>query len=96
MTACSSGCKKSVDSCQNVGLHTHDGRVMTAGPDPGAARQYYEKACIGAMYIEDSPGPSKDMGLAMRYATRACGLGHVWGCSNSSRMYKLGDGGGEG
>ncbi|CAB1324201.1 unnamed protein product [Coregonus sp. 'balchen'] len=102
MTACSSGGKKSVDACHNVGLLAHDGRAMEAGPDPGAARQYYEKACTGgfapscfnlsAMYIEGSPRLSKDMGLALRYATRACELGHVWGCANASRMYKLGDG----
>ncbi|KAJ7986588.1 hypothetical protein DPEC_G00341430 [Dallia pectoralis] len=102
MMACSAGGKKSVDACHNVGLLAHDGRALESGPDPRTARQYYEKACMGgfapscfnlsAMLIEGFPGLSKDMGLALKYATRACELGHVWGCANASRMYKLGDG----
>lgn len=100
--SCKAGGKKSVDACHNVGLLAHDGRAMDSGPDARAAREYYEKACAGgfapscfnlsALYIRGSPGLEKDMSLALKYAMRACELGHVWGCSNASRIYKLGDG----
>lgn len=76
---------------------------MEGGPDLKAARQYYEKACAGrfapscfnlsALFIEgNSKGLASDMALALKYANRACELGHVWGCANASRMYRLGDG----
>ncbi|XP_012694997.1 cytochrome c oxidase assembly factor 7 [Clupea harengus] len=100
--SCKADGKKSVDACHNVGLLAHDGRAMDNGPDAGAAREYYEKACAGgfapscfnlsALFIKGSPGQEKNMPLALQYAMRACELGHVWGCSNASRMYKLGDG----
>ncbi|XP_028817645.1 cytochrome c oxidase assembly factor 7 [Denticeps clupeoides] len=100
--SCNSGGRKSVDACHNVGLLAHDGRAMEGGPDAGAARQYYERACAGGfapscfnlstLYIQGSPGLEKNMPLALKYAVRACELGHVWGCANASRMFKLGDG----
>lgn len=91
-----------MDACHNVGLLAHDGRAMDGGPEAGAARQYYEKACAGGfapscfnlstLYIQGAPGLSKDMQLALKFAEEACQLGHVWGCANASRMYKLGEG----
>uniref|UniRef100_A0A1A7XZH4 Cytochrome c oxidase assembly factor 7 n=1 Tax=Iconisemion striatum TaxID=60296 RepID=A0A1A7XZH4_9TELE len=103
LRSCNAAGKKSADACHNVGLLFHDGRAIDGGPDPTAARQYYEKACAGgfapscfnlsAMFIEgNSKGLSPDMTQALKYANRACELGHVWGCANASRMYKLGDG----
>lgn len=45
------------------------------------------------MFIEgNAKGLTPDMTLALKYASRACELGHVYGCANASRMYKLGDG----
>lgn len=100
--ACNTKGKKSVDACHNVGLLAHDGRALEGGPDPVAAHQYYTKACDGgfapscfnlsALYIQGSAAVDKNMPLALKYALRACELGHVWGCSNASRMFKLGDG----
>lgn len=91
-----------MDACHNVGLLAHDGRALEGGPDPVTARLYYKKACKGGfapscfnlstLYIQGSAGVIKDMPKALKYAMRACELGHVWGCSNASRMYKLGDG----
>ncbi|XP_062412181.1 cytochrome c oxidase assembly factor 7 isoform X1 [Sardina pilchardus] len=102
LRSCKAGGKKSVDACHNVGLLAHDGRSMEEGPDAGVAREYYEKACTGGfapscfnlstLYIQGAPGFEKNMPLALQYSMRACELGHVWGCSNASRMYKLGDG----
>lgn len=102
MKACNSKGKKSVDACHNVALLAHDGRSMEGGTDAKVARQYYEKACEGgfapscfnlsALFIKGAPGLDKNMSLALKYALQACELGHVWGCSNASRMYKLGDG----
>lgn len=102
LKACGAKGKKSADACHNAGLLAHDGRALEGGPDPVAARLYYEKACEGgfapscfnlsALYIQGSEEINKDMPKALTYAMRACELGHVWGCSNASRMYKLGDG----
>ncbi|XP_048845871.1 cytochrome c oxidase assembly factor 7 [Brienomyrus brachyistius] len=100
--ACDLGGKNSVNACHNVALLVHDGRALEGTTDTGVARQYYEKACAGGfapscfnlstLYIQGAPGISKDMTQALRYALQACQLGHVWGCANASRMYKLGDG----
>ncbi|XP_036378266.1 cytochrome c oxidase assembly factor 7 [Megalops cyprinoides] len=102
MRACESGGKKSVDACHNVALLAHDGRATDGSPEAGVARQYYEKACargfapscfnLSALYIQGAPGVNKDMQLALKFALQACQLGHVWGCANASRMYKMGDG----
>lgn len=102
MKACHTKGKKSVDACHNVALLAHDGRAMEGGTDPLLARQYYEKACDGGfapscfnlstLFIQGSQGLDKNMSLALKYALRSCEMGHVWGCSNASRMYKLGDG----
>lgn len=102
MKACNTNGKKSVDACHNVALLAHDGRAMEGGTDALTARRYYEKACDGgfapscfnlsALFIEGSQGVDKNMSLALKYALRSCELGHIWGCSNASRMYKLGDG----
>ncbi|XP_053549968.1 cytochrome c oxidase assembly factor 7A [Bombina bombina] len=102
LKSCHQGGKKSIDSCHNVGLLAHDGRVNDEKPDPVAARDYYTKACEGkfaascfnlsALYIHGAPGLPKDMSQALHYSEKACELGHIWGCANASRMYKLGDG----
>ncbi|KAG8436893.1 hypothetical protein GDO86_007837 [Hymenochirus boettgeri] len=102
LKSCNKGGKKSTDSCHNVGLLAHDGRVNGDKPDPLQARDYYSKACDGkfaascfnlsTLYIQGAPGVSKDMNKALYYSERACNLGHMWGCANASRMYKLGDG----
>ncbi|XP_066547744.1 cytochrome c oxidase assembly factor 7 [Amia ocellicauda] len=70
--------------------------------DAGLVRKYYERACSGgfapscfnlsALYITGAPGLGKDMARALDFALQACQLGHVWGCANASRMYKLGEG----
>uniref|UniRef100_A0A8C2ZHJ8 Cytochrome c oxidase assembly factor 7 n=1 Tax=Cyclopterus lumpus TaxID=8103 RepID=A0A8C2ZHJ8_CYCLU len=93
LRSCQTDGKKSTDACHNVALLAHDGRAGDGGPDLAVARQYYEKACAGgfapscfnlsALFIE---------GNAVKYADRACELGHVWGCANASRMYRLGEG----
>lgn len=46
MTAYSSGGKKSVDSCQNVGLFTDVGWAMKAGPDSGGKRLKDSLMCV--------------------------------------------------
>ncbi|XP_075472477.1 cytochrome c oxidase assembly factor 7 [Ascaphus truei] len=102
LKSCNKGGKKSIDSCHNVGLLAHDGRMNEEKPDATVAIDYYTKACEGkfaascfnlsALYIQGSPGVSKDMSLALHYSEKACDLGHMWGCANASRMYKLGDG----
>uniref|UniRef100_A0A8C5R9R3 Cytochrome c oxidase assembly factor 7 n=1 Tax=Leptobrachium leishanense TaxID=445787 RepID=A0A8C5R9R3_9ANUR len=101
LKSCNKGGKRSIDSCHNVGLLLHDGRVNDEKPDPALARNYYEKACDGniaascfnlsTMYLQGEAG-MKDMSRALRYSEKACELGHLWGCANASRMYKLGDG----
>ncbi|KAJ3598915.1 hypothetical protein NHX12_032878 [Muraenolepis orangiensis] len=104
MRSCNAGGKKSTDACHNIGLLAHDGRAMEGGAaDATIARRYYEKACaegfapscfnLSALLIDGNiRGLKPDMAMALKYATRACELGHVWGCANASRMYKLGDG----
>ncbi|KAM9326813.1 cytochrome c oxidase assembly factor 7 [Gastrophryne carolinensis] len=102
LKSCNRGGKKSLDSCHNVGILLHDGHVNEKKPDPIAARDYYTKACEGdfsascfnlsTMYLQGSPEIPQDMSKALHYSERACGLGHIWGCANASRMYKLGDG----
>ncbi|XP_063794961.1 cytochrome c oxidase assembly factor 7 [Pseudophryne corroboree] len=102
LKSCNTDGKKSVESCHNVGLLLHDGRMNDERPDPVTARDYYNKACEGkfaascfnlsTMYLEGSPALPQDMSLALHFSKRACDLGHMWGCANASRMYKLGDG----
>ncbi|KAM8930535.1 cytochrome c oxidase assembly factor 7 [Pelodytes ibericus] len=102
LKSCSKGGKKSIDSCHNVGLLLHDGRVNDDKPDPILARDYYNKACeanfapscfnLSTMYIQGGNGMAKDMSKALHYSERACDLGHMWACANASRMYKLGEG----
>nr|XP_033771673.1 cytochrome c oxidase assembly factor 7 isoform X1 [Geotrypetes seraphini] len=102
LTSCSKGGKKSRDACHNVGLLAHDGRLFDEKPDPLMARDYYSKACEGnfaascfnlsALYLQGAQGLPKDMNQALNYSLKACDLGHMWGCANASRMYKLGDG----
>ncbi|KAG2461592.1 cytochrome c oxidase assembly factor 7 [Polypterus senegalus] len=100
--SCEKGGKKSSDSCHNAALLVMDGQAVEGQSNPRLARDYYTKACQGgfapscfnlsALFIQGTAGLEKDMGLALRYALRACDLGHVWGCANASRMYRLGDG----
>ncbi|XP_029474681.1 cytochrome c oxidase assembly factor 7 [Rhinatrema bivittatum] len=102
LTSCEKGGKKSVDACHNVGLLVQDGQVLDEKPDPLLARDYYTRACEGnfaascfnlsALYIQGAAGLPKDMSRALNYSLKACDLGHMWGCANASRMYKLGDG----
>ncbi|CAH2310854.1 cytochrome c oxidase assembly factor 7 [Pelobates cultripes] len=102
LKSCNKGGKKSIDSCHNVGLLLHDGRVNDEKPDPVLARDYYEKACEGsfaascfnlsAIYLQGDTGIAQDMSRALHYSEKACDLGHTWACANASRMYKLGDG----
>nr|XP_006006031.1 PREDICTED: cytochrome c oxidase assembly factor 7A [Latimeria chalumnae] len=102
LKSCAKGGKKSIDACHNVGLLAHDGRALGNKPDPTVARDYYTKACNGsfaascfnlsALYLQGAPGIPKDMSQALKYSLRACDLGHIWGCANASRIYKLGDG----
>ncbi|NP_001087293.1 cytochrome c oxidase assembly factor 7A [Xenopus laevis] len=102
LKSCNKGGKKSIDSCHNVGLLAHDGRVNDEKADAVTARDYYNKACDGnfaascfnlsATYLQGAPGIPKDMNKALHFSEKACSLGHVWGCANASRMYKLGDG----
>ncbi|XP_073419795.1 cytochrome c oxidase assembly factor 7 [Dendrobates tinctorius] len=102
LKSCDKGGKKSADSCHNVGLLAQDGRVNDEKPDLHVARDYYTKACDGkfapscfnlsTMYLEGSPGFTKDMKRALHFSEKACELGHIWACANASRMYKLGDG----
>ncbi|MBN3314982.1 COA7 factor, partial [Atractosteus spatula] len=102
LRSCEKGGKKRAEACHSVGLLAHDGRALEAGPDAGAARSYYERACgeglaascfnLSVLYITGAPGLASDMGRALQFALQACQLGHVWGCANASRMFKLGEG----
>ncbi|XP_043941894.1 cytochrome c oxidase assembly factor 7A [Protopterus annectens] len=102
MTSCEIGGKKSTDACHNVGILAHDGQALDDKPDVAIARDYYTKACnnnyapscfnLSAIYLQGAPGIPKDMNQALHYSLKACDLGHIWACSNASRMYKLGDG----
>uniref|UniRef100_W5MX03 Cytochrome c oxidase assembly factor 7 n=1 Tax=Lepisosteus oculatus TaxID=7918 RepID=W5MX03_LEPOC len=102
LRSCEKGGKKRAEACHSVGLLAHDGRALEAGPDAGAARNYYERACgeglaascfnLSVLYITGAPGLASDMGRALQFALQACQLGHVWGCANASRMFKLGEG----
>nr|XP_054757178.1 cytochrome c oxidase assembly factor 7-like [Lytechinus pictus] len=59
-----------------------------------ACKNDHQASCfnLSAVYIKGLSGVEKDMKRAIEYSTRSCELGHMYGCVNASRMYKLGDG----
>nr|XP_054756847.1 cytochrome c oxidase assembly factor 7B-like [Lytechinus pictus] len=59
-----------------------------------ACKKDHQASCfnLSAVYIKGLSGVEKDMKRAIEYSTRSCELGHMYGCVNASRMYKLGDG----
>ncbi|XP_032884521.1 cytochrome c oxidase assembly factor 7 [Amblyraja radiata] len=100
--SCEKGGKKSIDACHNAALLAHDGQVFDNKPNSIKARDYYTRSCNGnfvascfnlsTLYMQGAPGVTKDMAQAMKYSLKACELGHIWACANTSRMYKLGEG----
>eukprot|EP00037_Helgoeca_nana_P018969 m.183565 g.183565 ORF g.183565 m.183565 type:complete len:228 (-) comp24659_c0_seq1:1629-2312(-) len=98
--ACSQGEAK---GCQNAGLLMKEGGHGVSKDVPGAVR-YFDKACeggerngcyyMGLMHLSGNPVGDfvPDKMQALIHSSKACKLGHPWGCANASRMCKIGDG----
>eukprot|EP00035_Acanthoeca_spectabilis_P025981 m.460766 g.460766 ORF g.460766 m.460766 type:complete len:228 (+) comp22136_c0_seq1:2972-3655(+) len=98
--ACTRGEPK---GCQNAGLLKKEGGHGVAKDVPQAVK-YFDKACeggerngcyyMGLMHLKGEPVGdfNPDKMQALIFSSKACKLGHPWGCANASRMCQIGDG----
>mmetsp|Transcript_6136 Transcript_6136/g.15685 ORF Transcript_6136/g.15685 Transcript_6136/m.15685 type:complete len:238 (-) Transcript_6136:177-890(-) len=98
--ACARGEAK---GCQNAGLLRKEGG-HGVDKDVSAAVNLFSQACdggerngcyyLGLMHLTGKPDGdfTPDKMQALIYSSKACKLGHPWGCANVSRMLSIGDG----
>ncbi len=78
--------EKSLESMRKEAISILDNMCMNERESGSCAR-------LGTIYVNGKAfGIEKDVSKALKYAERACEMGHPHGCHTLSVMYKLGDG----